>query len=86
MEFHEAIQSATQNNLIKKMGKLILPLLEVRGNLVEHVIKEADFIVQHRAILDAVIDENPDAAELAMKVLLAAASRASAKISKKELT
>lgn len=85
MEFHEALQNATQNDLIKKMGKLILPLLEVRGNLVGHVVKEADFIVQHRAILDAVIDEDPDAAELAMKVLLAAASRASANISKKEL-
>lgn len=84
VEFHEALQIATQNDLIKKMGKLILPLLKIRDDLVGHAIVEADFIIQHQAILDAVIDEDPDSAELAMKVLLVTAAQTSSEIRKKK--
>jgi GntR family galactonate operon transcriptional repressor len=84
VEFHEALQVATQNDLIKKMGKLILPLLKIRDDLVGHAIVEADFIIQHQAILDAVIDEDPDSAELAMKVLLETAAQTSSVIRKNE--
>ncbi len=83
VEFHEALQVATQNDLIKKMGKLILPLLRIRDDLVRHATAEADFIIQHQAILDAVIDEDPDSAELAMKVLLETAAQTSSVIRKK---
>jgi DNA-binding FadR family transcriptional regulator len=84
VEFHEALQIATQNDLIKKMGKLILPLLRIRDDLVRHATAEADFIVQHQAILDAVIDEDPDSAELAMKALLETAAQTSSVIRKNE--
>jgi DNA-binding FadR family transcriptional regulator len=84
VEFHEALQIATQNDLIKKMGKLILPLLRIRDDLVRHETAEADFIVQHQAILDAVIDEDPDSAELAMKALLETAAQTSSVIRKNE--
>jgi len=33
--------------------------------------------VQHQAVLDAVIDEDPDGAEIAMKALLETAAQAS---------
>lgn len=85
MEFHEALQTATQNDLVKKMGRLLLPLLKIRGDLVGHAVAEADFLVQHQAILDAVIDEDPDAAEAAMKVLLENAARASSTVRKRKL-
>jgi DNA-binding FadR family transcriptional regulator len=84
VEFHEALQIATQNDLIKKMGKLILPLLKIRDNLVGHVVVESDFIIQHQAILDAVIDEDPDSAELAMKALLETAAQTSSIVRKNE--
>ena len=84
VEFHEALQVATQNELIKKMGKLILPLLKIRDNLVEYEIVEADFIIQHQAILDAIIDEDPDSAELAMKVLLETAALTSSVARKRD--
>lgn len=84
VEFHEALQIATQNDLIKKMGKLILPLLKIRDDLVGHATVEADFIIQHQAILDAVIDEDPDSAELAMKILLVTAAQTSSVIRKKK--
>ena len=84
VEFHEALQVATQNELIKKMGKLILPLLKIRDNLVEYEIVEADFIIQHQAILDAIIDEDPDSAELAMKVLLETAAQTSSVARKRD--
>ena len=66
------------------MGKLILPLLKIRDDLVGHAVVEADFIIQHQAILDAVIDEDPDSAELAMKVLLETAAQTSSIIRKNE--
>jgi DNA-binding FadR family transcriptional regulator len=84
VEFHEALQIATQNDLIKKMGKLILPLLRIRDDLVRHATAEADFIIQHQALLDAVIDEDPDSAELAMKALLETAAQTSSEIRKNE--
>jgi DNA-binding FadR family transcriptional regulator len=84
VEFHQALQIATQNDLIKKMGKLILPLLKIRDNLVGHVVVESDFIIQHQAILDAVIDEDPDSAELAMKALLETAAQTSSIVRKNE--
>jgi DNA-binding FadR family transcriptional regulator len=84
VEFHEALQIATQNDLIKKMGKLILPLLRIRDDLVRHATAEADFIIQHQALLDAVIDEDPDSAELAMKALLETAAQTTSEIRKNE--
>jgi DNA-binding FadR family transcriptional regulator len=84
VEFHEALQIATQNDLIKKMGKLILPLLRIRDDLVRHATAEADFIIQHQALLDAVIDEDPDSAELAMKALLETAAQTSSEIRNNE--
>ena len=53
--------------------------------IMDLVAAEADFLVQHQAILDAVIDEDPDAAEAAMKVLLETAARASSTVRKRKL-
>ena len=75
--FHEALLAATQNELMKRIGKLFIPLLKIRDDMVRHVVEDADFIVQHQAVLDAVIDEDPDGAEIAMKALLETAAQAS---------
>jgi DNA-binding FadR family transcriptional regulator len=76
-EFHHALLAATQNELMKQIGELFIPLLRIRDDMVRHVIEDAEFIVQHQAVLDAVIDEDPDAAEFAMKRLLETAALAS---------
>jgi DNA-binding FadR family transcriptional regulator len=75
--FHEALLAATQNELMKRIGKLFIPLLKIRDDMVRQVVEDADFIVQHQAVLDAVIDEDPDGAEIAMKALLETAAQAS---------
>jgi len=75
--FHEALLAATQNELMKRIGKLFIPLLKIRDDMVRHVVEDAEFIVQHQAVLDAVIDEDPDGAEIAMKALLETAAQAS---------
>jgi len=75
--FHQALLDATQNELMKRIGTLFIPLLRIRDEMVRHVIEDAGFIVQHQAVLDAIIDEDSDAAEFAMKTLLETASQLS---------
>ena len=75
--FHEALLAATQNELMKRIGKLFIPLLKIRDDMVRHVVEDAGFIFQHQAVLDAVIEEDPDGAEIAMKALLETAAQAS---------
>ena len=78
MEFHEAILEATQNELMKRIGSLLIPLLGIRDEMVRDVISDGDpLVAQHKAVLDAIIDEDPDAAENAMKFLLEQAAEAS---------
>ena len=80
--FHQALLDATQNELMKRIGVLFIPLLRIRDDMVRHVVEDAEFIVQLQAVLDAIIDEDPDAAEFAMKALLDTASQASLKARK----
>mgnify|MGYP002632370994 CR=1 FL=1 len=82
--FHQALLDATQNELMKRMGLLFIPLLKIRDELVRHVITDGEFLITHRAVVDAIIDEDADAAELAMKALLGDANRASNSLRKRE--
>jgi GntR family galactonate operon transcriptional repressor len=77
MAFHQGMLDATQNELMKRIGALFIPLLLIRDEMVREFVDDGSFIVQHQAVLDAIIDEDPDGAELAMKALLETASRAS---------
>ena len=75
--FHQALLDATQNELMKRIGKLFIPLLQIRDDMVRHVIDDGDFLIQHQAVLDAIVEEDADLAEAAMKVLLSQAIQAS---------
>ena len=75
--FHQALLDATQNELMKRIGKLFIPLLKIRGDMVRHVIDDGEFLIQHQAVLDAIVEEDADLAEAAMKVLLSHAIQAS---------
>jgi DNA-binding FadR family transcriptional regulator len=82
-EFHQALLDATQNELMKRIGKLFIPLLKIRDDMVRHVVDDGDFLIQHQAVLDAIIEEDADLAEAAMKVLLSRAIQASTDARKK---
>ena len=83
MAFHRGMLDATQNELMKRIGGLFIPLLLIRDEMVRDVIDDDSFIIQHRAVLDAIIEEDPDGAERAMKTLLETAAQASANARRK---
>lgn len=76
--FHQALLDATQNELMKRIGRLFIPLLRIRDDMVRNVIEDGEFIIQHQAVLDAVIEEDADLAESAMKALINHATQSSA--------
>lgn len=84
MVFHQGMLDATQNELMKRIGTLFIPLLRIRGEMVRDVIDDDSFIIQHKAVLDAIIDEDPDGAEIAMKALLETAAQVSANARRKK--
>ena len=77
MAFHQGMLDATQNELMKRIGTLFIPLLRIREEVVRDFIDDGSFILQHQAVLDAIIDEDPDGAEVAMRTLLENAARTS---------
>ena len=81
--FHQALLDATQNELMKRIGRLFIPLLRIRDEMVRHVADDGGFIIQHQAVLDAIIEEDADLAETAMKALLNQATQASAEARKR---
>jgi DNA-binding FadR family transcriptional regulator len=74
--FHQVLLEATHNGLLKQLGKLFLPILEVRDEMVPPK-SDGQFIAQHQAVLDAIIDGDSDAAESAMLILLSVARETS---------
>jgi DNA-binding FadR family transcriptional regulator len=81
--FHQALLDATQNELMKRIGKLFIPLLRIRDDMVRHVVDDGGFLIQHQAVLDAIVEEDADLAEIAMKALLSTATQASTDARKK---
>ena len=77
MAFHQGMLDATQNELMKRIGTLFIPLLRIREEVVRDFIDDGSFILQHKAVLEAIIAEDPDGAELAMRTLLENAARTS---------
>jgi DNA-binding GntR family transcriptional regulator len=51
--------------------------------MVRHVVDDGGFLIQHQAVLDAIVEEDADAAEAAMKALLSTAIQASTDARKK---
>lgn len=72
LEFHRCLLAASGNELLSRMDLLVAPGLVERDILVHSADPKADPVPAHRAVVDAVRARNPDAAEQAMRALLAA--------------
>ncbi|MEK2494060.1 FadR/GntR family transcriptional regulator [Kitasatospora purpeofusca] len=74
LAFHRALLTATHNELLTRMEVVIEAGLRVRDHLVHSAEHWADPVPAHRAVLDAVRDGDPHAAEQAVRQLLAQAT------------
>ena len=70
LAFHRALLAATHNELLSRMEVLIETGLAARDRLVHGAKPDDDPVPAHKAVLEAVRDKNPDAAERAMRALL----------------
>lgn len=75
LAFHRALLAATHNELLERMEMVIESGLAHRDQIVHSSPHGADPVPSHRAVLDAVRDQDPDAAETAMRALLEQAVR-----------
>ncbi|GAA2127189.1 FadR/GntR family transcriptional regulator [Streptomyces synnematoformans] len=73
--FHRALLAATGNELLARMDLLLEPVLRERDRMVHSHAGAHDPVPSHRAVFDAVRDQDPARAELAMHGLLAMAVR-----------
>lgn len=71
--FHRALLASTGNELLQRMDMLLEPGLRERDRMVHSHHTADDPVPSHRAVLDAVRDQDPARAELAMLNLLAKA-------------
>lgn len=75
LAFHRALLAATHNELLARMEIVIESGLAERDQLVHSSEDPDDPVPSHRAVLDAVRDQDPAAAEAAMRALLDQAVR-----------
>ncbi|MEY9962471.1 GntR family galactonate operon transcriptional repressor [Streptacidiphilus sp. MAP12-16] len=75
LAFHRALLTATHNELLERMEMVIESGLAHRDQIVHSAPHSEDPVPSHQAVLDAVRAGDPDAAEQAMKSLLAQAMR-----------
>ncbi|WP_210593432.1 FadR/GntR family transcriptional regulator [Streptomyces sp. GESEQ-35] len=75
LAFHRALLAATHNELLERMEMVIEPGLAHRDRIVHSHPHSQDPVPAHRAVLDAVRDQDPRAAEKAMRALLDQAGR-----------
>jgi GntR family transcriptional regulator, galactonate operon transcriptional repressor len=85
LAFHRALLAATHNELLERMEMVIESGLALRDQLVHSAPHSEDPVPSHRAVLDAVRDRDPDAAERAMRALLDQATRDLDKISSRDV-
>ncbi|WP_143573661.1 FCD domain-containing protein, partial [Streptomyces acidiscabies] len=72
--FHRALLAATGNELLARMDLLLEPGLRERDRVVHAHADADDPVPSHRAVLDAVREQDPARAESAMLALLAQAA------------
>ncbi|MGW0086965.1 FadR/GntR family transcriptional regulator [Streptomyces sp. NPDC003393] len=72
--FHRALLAATGNEMLRRMDILLEPGLRERDRMVHTHGDADDPVPSHRAVLDAVRDQDPARAEFAMLDLLAKAA------------
>jgi len=75
LAFHRALLAATHNELLERMEMVIESGLAHRDRIVHSSPHSGDPIPAHRAVRDAVRDQDPLAAEAAMRALLDQAGR-----------
>ncbi|AWW41327.1 MULTISPECIES: FadR/GntR family transcriptional regulator [Streptomyces] len=75
LAFHRALLAATHNELLERMEMVIESGLAHRDRIVHSSPHGEDPVPAHRAVLDAVRDRDPSAAEAAMRALLDQAGR-----------
>ncbi|MFD7388329.1 FadR/GntR family transcriptional regulator [Streptomyces sp. NPDC059852] len=75
LAFHRALLAATHNELLERMEMVIEPGLAHRDRIVHSHPHSEDPVPAHRAVLDAVRERDPAAAETAMRALLVQAGR-----------
>ncbi|WP_369252743.1 FadR/GntR family transcriptional regulator [Streptomyces sp. R41] len=75
LAFHRALLAATHNELLERMEMVIESGLAHRDRIVHSHPHSEDPVPAHHAVLDAVRDQNPLAAEAAMRALLDQAGR-----------
>ncbi|AEY85523.1 FadR-family transcriptional regulator [Streptomyces hygroscopicus subsp. jinggangensis 5008] len=75
LAFHRALLAGTHNELLERMEMVIESGLAHRDRIVHSSPHSEDPVPAHRAVLDAVRDQDPQAAESAMRVLLDQAGR-----------
>ncbi|MEO3755437.1 FCD domain-containing protein [Streptomyces sp. B6B3] len=73
VSFHRALLAATGNEMLARMDLLLEPVLRERDHVVHSHAGTHDPVPSHRTVLDAVRDQDPARAELAMLDLLAMA-------------
>ncbi|MFD4658293.1 FadR/GntR family transcriptional regulator [Kitasatospora sp. NPDC058444] len=73
LAFHRALLAAAHNELLTRMEVVIEAGLRVRDRLVHGAEHWPDSVPAHRAVLDAVRDRDAEAAERAVRALLAQA-------------
>ncbi|MFJ8503571.1 FadR/GntR family transcriptional regulator [Streptomyces avermitilis] len=75
LAFHRALLAATHNELLERMEMVIESGLAHRDRIVHSSPHSEDPVPAHRAVLDAVREGDPQAAEAAMRALLDQAGR-----------
>ncbi|WP_427924844.1 FadR/GntR family transcriptional regulator [Streptomyces sp. cg40] len=75
LAFHRALLAATHNELLERMEMVIESGLAHRDRIVHSAPHSEDPVPAHRAVLDAVREKDPQAAEAAMRALLDQAGR-----------
>jgi DNA-binding FadR family transcriptional regulator len=75
LAFHRALLTATHNELLERMEMVIESGLAHRDRIVHSSPHSEDPLPAHRAVLDAVRQRDPSAAETAMRALLEQAGR-----------
>lgn len=75
LAFHRALLAASHNELLERMEMVIATGLAFRDRLVHASSHTHDPVPDHRAVLEAVRAQDPDAAETAMRALLRQAAR-----------
>jgi DNA-binding FadR family transcriptional regulator len=70
LRFHRLLLTASHNELLVSMAAMIEVALAARDSLVHTGNSVRDAVPAHRAVVEAIADGDPDAAELAMRALL----------------